>query len=61
MSLRRRKKDKKNIALHFLTQLAITYSKLTKKSTRERNKICSKLTIKTPIVFIVNFEQGNAG
>ena len=35
--------------------------KVNKKSTRERNKICSKLTIKTSIVFIVNFEQGNAG
>ena len=34
--------------------------KVNKKSTRERNKTCSKLTIKTHIVFIVNFEQGNA-
>ena len=52
-----------------ISQTAITCSKLTIETLEQRCEICSKLTIKTPKrrqwrrfgVFIVNFEQVNAG
>ena len=57
---------KKNLNVRIITQPAITCSKLTTETLEQDVKYVQKLTIKTYFtpcsnVFIVNFEQANAG